>query len=135
MSATPRKRSPAKAAPKPRSSARRGSNGRFAPRAKASRQRSTAAIGVAAGLGVVAAGVAAVLRFGLIDRLRPTGNAEHAAPDLALDRPHPSADSRAPDAFRPDPTAPVTAAERDGLRPAPLVPTGFTEETRSETLQ
>ena len=44
--------------------------------------------------------------------------AEHAAPDLALDKPRPGADDRAPDAFRPDPTAVPTKAERESLRPA-----------------
>jgi len=52
------------------------------------------------------------------DSLTAPGNAEHAAPDLALDKPRPGADDRAPDAFRPDPTAPVPASEREGLRPA-----------------
>jgi hypothetical protein len=47
----------------------------------------------------------------------PSG-AEHAAPDLALDRPRPGPDDRAPDAFRPDPTAPVPESEREALRPA-----------------
>ena len=66
-------------------------------------------------LGVIAAGSAiayAARRF-----LTP-GNAEHAAPDLALDAPRPDEFHRAPDAFRPDPTAAVPASEREGLRPA-----------------
>lgn len=46
------------------------------------------------------------------------GDAEHPAPDLALDQPHPGPDARAPEAFRPDPTAPVPDSERDALRPA-----------------
>jgi len=46
------------------------------------------------------------------------GSAEHAAPDLALDQPHPGPDARAPIDFRPDPTAPVPPGERDSLRPA-----------------
>ena len=46
------------------------------------------------------------------------GNAEHPAPDLALDKPHNDGSQRAPEAFRPDPTAPVPESERDGLRPA-----------------
>ena len=49
---------------------------------------------------------------------RGTSGAEHAAPDLALDKPRPGAGDRAPLAFRPDPTAPVPASEREGLRPA-----------------
>jgi len=121
-------------APPTRKAPKRGNNGRFKPRAKANTQGRTTAIGVAAGLGAVAAGIAAALRFGLFDRLRPAGNAEHPAPDLAPDTPHPGPDARAPEAFRPDPTAPVTAAEREALRPA-LVPTGFTEEKHSDTLQ
>lgn len=117
-----------------RPKARRDSSGRFKPR-QVSHQGRNAAFGVAAGLGAVAAGVAAAVRFGLFDRLLPAGNAEHAAPDLALDQPHPDASARAPDAFRPDPTAPVTAAEREGLRPPPPVGTGFTEEKHSVMLQ
>ncbi|MEG8014182.1 hypothetical protein [Sphingomonas sp. 22R3R2A-7] len=51
--------------------------------------------------------------------LRSKANpAEHAAPDLALDKPRPGADDRAPEAFRPDPTAGPTKAERESLRPA-----------------
>lgn len=66
-------------------------------------------------LGIVAAGSAiayAARRF-----LTP-GNAEHEAPDLALDAPRSDEFHRAPDAFRPDPTAAVPASEREGLRPA-----------------
>ena len=44
--------------------------------------------------------------------------AEHAAPDLALDKPRPGPTDRAPEAFRPDPTAPVPESEREALRPA-----------------
>ncbi len=47
----------------------------------------------------------------------PTGG-EHAAPDLALDRPRPGPGDRAPEAFRRDPTAPMPDSEREGLRPA-----------------
>ncbi|SFN68371.1 hypothetical protein [Sphingomonas sp. OK281] len=51
--------------------------------------------------------------------LRSKANpAEHAAPDLALDKHRPGATDRAPDAFRPDPTAVPTKAERESLRPA-----------------
>jgi hypothetical protein len=49
-------------------------------------------------------------------------SAEHAAPDLALGKPHPGPDDRAPVAFRPDPGASVPAAEREALRPARLAP-------------
>ena len=66
-------------------------------------------------LGVVAAGSAVAYAF---RRYLVPGNAEHAAPDLALDAPRPDEFHRAPDAFRPDPTAAVPASERDGLRPA-----------------
>lgn len=52
------------------------------------------------------------------DGLSSPRNAEHAAPDLALDAPRPGTGDRAPDAFRPDPTAAVPASEREGLRPA-----------------
>jgi hypothetical protein len=69
------------------------------------------AVGVAAGLGAIAAIV-----FGFRAATRRGGGAEHAAPDLAADRTVGS--ERAPDAFRPDPTAPVPASEREALRPA-----------------
>ena len=71
-------------------------------------------------VGLIAAGSLAALA---VRRLFTPGNAEHAAPDLALDQPHPGPDHRAPIAFRPDPTAPVPASEREALRPAtvPLV--------------
>jgi len=69
------------------------------------------AVGMAAGIALVGY----LLRFAL-----SRGNAEHEAPDLALDQPRPDARHRAPAAFRPDPTAPVPANERDGLRPAKL---------------
>jgi len=58
----------------------------------------------------------ATLKRGWDELTRPR-NAEHAAPDLALDAPQPGTE-RAPDAFRPDPTAAVPASEREGLRPA-----------------
>ncbi|SOB79556.1 hypothetical protein SAMN06297144_0614 [Sphingomonas guangdongensis] len=65
--------------------------------------------------------------------LATTGNAEHAAPDLALDAPRPGT-NRAPDAFRPDPTAPVPESEREGLRPAtgpaPTLVKGQADELR-----
>lgn len=91
------------------------------PRAKAPQARTSSKprVGLISAItvGVIAAGSAIAL-FGR--RLFTPGNAEHAAPDLALDAPRPGTD-RAPDAFRPDPTAPVPAAEREALRPAPLV--------------
>ena len=49
---------------------------------------------------------------------RPSTGAEHAAPDLALNKPRPGAHDRAPEAFRPDPTAAVPESEREALRPA-----------------
>ena len=67
-------------------------------------------------LGAAAIGLgAALLAVFLRSKTTP---AEHAAPDLALDKPRPGADDRAPDAFRPDPTAVPTKAERDALRRA-----------------
>lgn len=63
-------------------------------------------------------GIAVGLVGVLLTRRRAVGTAEHAAPDLALDKPHPGPKDRAPDAFRPDPTAAVPASEREGLRPA-----------------
>jgi hypothetical protein len=80
----------------------------------AATSRKPAILSIAA-LALVAGGSLLAL-FGR--RLRPSGGAEHAAPDLALDKPHPGPNDRAPEAFRPDPTAPVPAGERDGLRPA-----------------
>lgn len=69
-------------------------------------------------LGAAVLGGGAYLARRLAKRGAFAGNAEHAAPDLALDKPHPGPTDRAPDAFRPDPTAPVPASEREGLRPA-----------------
>ncbi|WP_343518328.1 hypothetical protein [Sphingomonas sp.] len=71
---------------------------------------------ISIGAAAIAAG-AAVIGYAAM-RLREPGNAEHEAPDLALDQPHPGPEDRAPEAFRPDPTAPVPASEREGLRPA-----------------
>ncbi len=68
-------------------------------------------------IALAATGVAIGL-FGVVLARRRPGNAEHAAPDLALDRPRPGPSDRAPEAFRPDPTAPVPASEREALRPA-----------------
>ena len=72
----------------------------------------------------IAAGVAALGLGGALLaawlRRAPANPAEHAAPDLALDKPRPGATDRAPDAFRPDPTAVPTKAEYDSLRPATL---------------
>jgi len=93
-----------------------------APRAKRAgkpaRERQGSGVLIALGAVGMAAGVALVgylLRFA-----SASGNAEHAAPDLALDQPRPDAQHRAPEAFRPDPTAPVPANERESLRPATL---------------
>ncbi|MES2443696.1 MAG: hypothetical protein V4574_12765 [Pseudomonadota bacterium] len=69
------------------------------------------------GAAAVAVGAAIVEAF---RRFRGPGNAEHAAPDLALDQDRPGPDDRAPEAFRPDPTAAVPASEREALRPATL---------------
>lgn len=73
-------------------------------------------------LGLLTLGAALVAGGAYLARRIPgratAGNAEHPAPDLALDRPHPGPDDRAPEAFRPDPTAPVPESEREGLRPA-----------------
>jgi hypothetical protein len=71
------------------------------------------------------------LRYGLLDRFFPAGEG-HAAPDLALDQPHPEPGERVPDAFRPDPTAIPSAADREALRPPPTVDKGFTEDLITE---
>lgn len=82
----------------------------------ARRHKTTQLIGiasVAAAAVAIGAGIFEVAR-----RMLAPGNAEHEAPDLAPDQPHPGPRDRAPEAFRPDPTAPVPANEREGLRPA-----------------
>ncbi len=84
---------------------------------KAKSPPQTAGVSTIRTIALAATGVAVGLFGVLLARRRP-GNAEHTAPDLALDRPHPGPNDRAPDAFRPDPTAPVPASEREGLRPA-----------------
>jgi hypothetical protein len=71
----------------------------------------TIAVGVAAGLGAIAAIV-----LGFRSVTRRSGGAEHAAPDLAPGKTVGA--ERAPEAFRPDPTAPVPDSEREALRPA-----------------
>lgn len=93
----------------------RDSHGRF----KADHRARTIAIGAATTVGALAAGLAAALRFGLLDRFFPAREG-HQAPDLALDAPRPDGSDRAPDAFRPDPTAEVPESERDALRPAAI---------------
>jgi hypothetical protein len=73
------------------------------------------------GLNALSIGAAAIGLGGalLAVFLRPKKNpAEHAVPDLALDKPHPGPHDRAPEAFRPDPTAVPTKEERESLRPA-----------------
>lgn len=77
----------------------------------------TAGVSTLRTVGMAAIGICAGLVGVLLARKRPD-TAEHAAPDLAVDRARPGADSRAPVAFRPDPTAPVPASELEGLRPA-----------------
>ena len=104
------------------------------PKKAPSRAPTVAAISIGA---AVLAGGAALL--GLFAKRREgwfaPGNAEHAAPDLALDAPRPGTD-RAPDAFRPDPTAPVPESEREGLRPAtgpaPTLVKGEADKLRRE---
>ena len=70
-------------------------------------------------LGAVAVAVGGVLVTLLARGRSYAASAEHAAPDLAPDQPHPGPEDRAPTEFRPDPTAPVPAAERAALRPPP----------------
>lgn len=79
--------------------------------------RSSRVLGVFS-IGALAIAAGAVLFEGFRRFGRP-GDAEHAAPDLALDAPRPGSDgARAPVDFRPDPTAPIPANERDAFRPA-----------------
>ncbi|TXC72496.1 hypothetical protein FSB78_17220 [Sphingomonas ginsenosidivorax] len=81
------------------------------PKASRTFGRTMLATGAAA-IGLGGALVAVFLRR------RKANPSEHAAPDLALGKPHPGPADRAPPAFRPDPTAVPTKAERDALRPA-----------------
>lgn len=92
------------------------------PTATPDRQRNLGVAAITAG--IAALGVGAAFLGLLVSRSR-TNPAEHAAPDLALDKPRPGAADRAPDAFRPDPTAPVPEAMRDSLRPATGTAPGF----------
>ena len=80
--------------------------------------------------GIAALGIGAAF-LGLFVRRSRANPAEHAAPDLALDKPHPGPHDRAPDAFRPDPTAPVPDAMRDSLRPATGGAPGFAADRGS----
>lgn len=102
--AAPRRKPAAKPAPAPAATAR----------GTASRVLNIASFGALA----VAVGAAL---WEAVRRLRGPGNAEHRAPDLALDQARPGPADRAPDAFRPDPTAAVPAGERDAMRPALVV--------------
>lgn len=113
----PRTRKPAASAKAtaPKAAAPKAAKPRVAARkAPAPQPRRRVGLISAVAVGIIAAGSAIAL-FGR--RLLEPGNAEHAAPDLALDEPR-DPFGRAPDAFRPDPTAPVPASEREGLRPA-----------------
>ena len=78
--------------------------------------RRTSALG-ALGLAAVIGGS---LLIGVLTRRSGQRTGGHAAPDLALDQPHPGPEHRAPDAFRPDPRAPVPDAERDAFAPATI---------------
>ena len=76
--------------------------------------RTVTAVSVGAALLTIGSAIVTILAR----RRGDGGGAEHAAPDLALDQPHPGPDARAPIDFRPDPTAPVSPSEREALRPA-----------------
>jgi hypothetical protein len=84
--------------------------------------------------GAAAIGLGAATLAILFARRNRPDPAEHAAPDLALDRPHPGPHDRAPDAFRPDPTAPVPPELRESLRPATGPAPGFAAD-RGTTIQ
>lgn len=90
---------------------------RSAPAARPQATKASRALN-AFSIGALAIAAGAVLFEGFRRFGRP-GDAEHAAPDLALDAPRPGSDgARAPVDFRPDPTAPIPASERDAFRPA-----------------
>lgn len=102
------RKTPAKAATKPRMPAKPAS------RAKALDTSTALSIGAA----VLTAGAAIA---GFLARRRIAAwvqPAETDAADLALDTPRPTADDRAPVEFRPDMDAPISAEDREALRPA-----------------
>ena len=108
MAATPKSKKPAAPAARRR---------RAAPAAKPQPTKASRALN-AFSIGALAIAAGAVL-FESFRRLGRPGDAEHLAPDLALDAPRPGSDgARAPVEFRPDPTAPIPANERDAFRPA-----------------
>lgn len=118
--------------PKRRAPAKRPAKRQTKQAARRTSWTRIAAVGAGATLiagGAALLGILANRRGWLIS----PGNAEHEAPDLALDAPRPGT-NRAPDAFRPDPTAPVPASEREGLRPAtgpaPTLVKGQADELR-----
>ena len=76
--------------------------------------RTVTAVSVGAAVLAIGGAIAAIFAR----RRDNAGSAEHPAPDLARDQPHPGPEARAPIDFRPDPTAPVPPGERDALRPA-----------------
>ncbi|WP_260599744.1 hypothetical protein [Sphingomonas endolithica] len=91
------------------------------PAAKAAPARTfdtTTVLSIGGALVAVGAAVAGFLARRQISAWVAPGSAEHAAPDLAADKPHPGPDDRAPVAFRPDMDAPMSPAEREALRPA-----------------
>lgn len=127
-STTPKAAASKAAAPKPATAKPAAATKSAAPKAAAKAParkptaskpapRKRAGLISAIALGFIAAGSAVAL-FGR--RLLQPGNAEHQAPDLALDQPRPGTADRAPAMFRPDPTAEVPESEREALRPATL---------------
>jgi hypothetical protein len=91
------------------------------PAAKAAPARTfdtTTILSIGGALVAVGAAVAGFLARRQISAWVAPGSAEHAAPDLAVDKPHPGPEDRAPIDFRPDMDAPMSPAEREALRPA-----------------
>ena len=102
--------------PRPQSRQRKRTPTKSNARAKA--LDTTTALSIGAAVLTVGAAIAGFLARRQITAWAAPDSAEHPAPDLALDRPHPGPSDRAPVDFRPNIDAPMSPAEREALRPA-----------------